>query len=106
MFGALVKENPRECLCIIDSIKKKNAYIQLFNFEHVELSYSECSICKEHTMTKTKCKHPLCYECQEKIKETHFTDEDDDTFATQDCPICRQVINRRQLNVDKLVEEN
>jgi hypothetical protein len=87
------------------SIRKKNAFMQLFNFEHVQLTYGECSICGDHTSTKTKCNHPLCYGCQEQIKETHFTDEDDDTFATQDCPICRQIINRRQLNVDKL-EEN
>jgi hypothetical protein len=88
------------------SIRKKNAFMQLFNFEHVQLTYSECSICGDHTMTKTKCNHPLCYGCQEQIKETQFSDEDDDTFATQDCPICRKIINKRQLNVDKLVEEN
>jgi hypothetical protein len=88
------------------SIRKKNAFMQLFNFEHVQLTYSECSICGDHTATKTKCNHPLCYGCQEQIKETHFSDEDGDTFATQECPICRQIINKRQLNVDKLVEEN
>lgn len=87
-------------------IKKKNAFMQLFNFGHVELAYDECSVCGDHTMTKTKCNHPLCYSCQEQIKETHFTNEDDDTFATQECPICRQIINKRQLNVDKLVREN
>ena len=86
--------------------RKKNAFTQLFNFEHVQLAYSECSICGDYTMTKTKCKHPLYYGCQEQIKETNFTDEDDDTFATQECPMCRQIINKRQLNVDKLKKIN
>ena len=45
------------------SIKKKKAFTQLFNFEHVQLAYIECSICGDDTMTKTKCKHPLCYAC-------------------------------------------
>jgi hypothetical protein len=56
----------------------------------------------DETMNKTECDHPLCHGCQEHIREIKHLDYDDhEYFATQECPICRNIINRRQLNVDK-----
>ena len=84
------------------SIKEKNAFMQLFYFSHIKFKYEECSICRDDTMQKTKCNHPLCYGCQEQIRELEYLDDDEHQyFATQECPICRKTINRRQLNVDK-----
>jgi len=84
------------------SINEKNAFTQLFNFEHVKLKYDECSVCRDETMQKTKCNHPLCYGCQEQICEIeHLNYDEHEYFATQECPICRRVINKRQLNVDR-----
>lgn len=84
------------------SIDEKNAFIQLFDFNHIKLKYDECSVCGDITMTKTKCNHPLCYGCQEQIREIEHLDYDEHQyFATQECPICRKTINRRQLNVDR-----
>jgi hypothetical protein len=84
------------------SIKEKNAFMQLFNFDHVRLKYDECSVCGDETMNKTECDHSLCHGCQEQIREIEHIDYDDhEYFATQECPICRNIINRRQLNVDR-----
>jgi len=84
------------------SIDEKNAFMQLFDFDHVKLKYDECSVCGDITMTKTKCNHSLCYGCQEQIREIEHLDYDEhEYFATQECPICRKTINRRQLNVDR-----
>jgi hypothetical protein len=84
------------------STNEKNAYIKLFNFNHIKLKYDECSVCRDETMNKTECDHSLCHGCQEQIREIKHLDYDDhEYFATQECPICRKIINRRQLNVDK-----
>ena len=84
------------------SINEKSAFTQLFKFSHIKLKYDECSVCGYHTMTKTKCRHPLCYACQEQIRKIEHLDYiEHEYFATQECPICRKTINRRQLNVDR-----
>tara|TARA_R110000823_G_C15761005_1_gene482948 strand:+ start:93 stop:770 length:678 start_codon:yes stop_codon:yes gene_type:complete len=45
----------------------------------------ECSVCYEKTLTKTNCKHSVCYRCIEKLPITH----DDDDCPNISCPICR-----------------
>ncbi len=46
----------------------------------------ECSVCYEKTLTKTTCKHSVCYRCIEKIPVT--IDEEENT-PNISCPICR-----------------
>ncbi len=46
----------------------------------------ECSVCYEKTLTKTTCKHSVCYRCIEKIPVTIDEEEDLNYIG---CPICR-----------------
>jgi len=48
---------------------------ELLNPIHVK-EYADCSVCLDHTMRKTKCKHWLCYAC-----EVNMT--------SSKCPLCR-----------------
>lgn len=62
---------------------------------------SECSICFENTMCKSKCGHFLCYQCWSKIK-IYCCDDcspsgdndicDDEKCGSRVCPICRSVL--------------
>ena len=45
----------------------------------------ECSVCFEKTLTKTNCKHSVCYRCIEKLPITYH----DDDCPNISCPICR-----------------
>jgi hypothetical protein len=60
------------------------------SFDNVTFVYDTCPVCSEMTKTKTKCNHPLCYKCWEKLPivicETGNCNQ-------QICPICRTVIN-------------
>ena len=46
----------------------------------------ECCICYERTLTKTWCKHSLCFKCMERLPITHI---DNDGDSEKSCPICR-----------------
>ena len=58
---------------------------ELFTFDNVTSIYTPCSVCHGITKTKTKCNHPLCYRCWEKL----FTCQ----IEIIKCPICRKVIS-------------
>lgn len=66
---------------------------------NIKLKYEECSVCYELTKTKTKCKHPLCYKCWEKIIENLNGESEEDAEEDEEeeelipvCPICRKSI--------------
>lgn len=50
------------------------------NFDNVEFYYDECCVCKEYTMTTTKCKHHLCLACWSNCDKN------------KKCPMCRQAL--------------
>ena len=79
------------------SEQEKQCVEILFNTPNVSFIYENCSICQECTTTKTKCGHSLCFPCWEKIKRTEQTDHEN-IYEHQICPICRAIINTRQLN--------
>ena len=81
------------------SEQEKQCVEALFNTSNVTLIYENCSVCQECTTTKTKCGHSLCFPCWEKIKRTEETDHES-TYEHQICPVCRAIINTRQLNID------
>lgn len=66
--------------------KELLALHELFAFDNVTSIYTPCSVCHETTKTKTKCNHPLCYRCWEKLFANQFG-------GIIKCPICRKVIN-------------
>jgi hypothetical protein len=57
---------------------------------------SECSVCFDNTMCKSKCGHFLCYECWSQVKFNdcadcrHHNGEDDAQRGEQICPVCRK----------------
>jgi len=62
-------------------------FLELFeDCENIEFVWQECCCCKENTMTKTECEHPLCVLCWSNLKK-----EKDDQYEMtfQRCPICR-----------------
>jgi len=70
------------------------------NIEFCE-KMSECSVCFDNTMCKSKCGHFLCYECWSKVKDFHCDDcapdESDDECddmkcGNQLCPSCRSIL--------------
>jgi|DEB0MinimDraft_6_1074348.scaffolds.fasta_scaffold29817_2 hypothetical protein len=50
----------------------------------------ECCVCYEPTLTKTWCKHSVCFRCMENIST--YYQEEHDGLSTKDCPICRKNI--------------
>lgn len=56
------------------SIQKENVGEDIFGFEYS--NYEKCSVCYEHTYTRTSCSHSLCFDCWNKIKNGS-------------CPLCR-----------------
>ena len=77
----------------ITSELEKQCAESLFISPNVKLVYEDCSVCQECTTTKTKCKHPLCYSCWEKIKQVENSNFIENTTTYQLCPICREIIN-------------
>ena len=77
----------------ITSELEKQCAESLFISPNVKLVYEDCSVCQECTTTKTKCKHPLCYPCWEKIKQVENSNFIENTTTYQLCPICREIIN-------------
>ena len=41
----------------------KKSCASLINSSNIESIYQQCPVCYEMTRGKTKCNHPLCYEC-------------------------------------------
>lgn len=64
----------------IDKVEKK-LHFSMKNVKDnlAEGNKQECVICYENCFTQTKCSHPICHDCYNKIKDT--------------CPYCRQNIN-------------
>lgn len=84
------------------TIRTSNKLIKYFNTcKNITLneSINQCSICYELTQAKTKCKHPLCFKCFEKIefKITHLSncilDINCNCIASKLCPICRTTMS-------------
>jgi len=62
--------------------------LELFeDCENIEFNWQECCCCKENTITKTECEHPLCVLCWSNLKRG--TDDDYNEMIFQRCPICR-----------------
>lgn len=64
---------------IYDCLKCSNVEIEEGN---------ECCVCYERTLTKTWCKHSLCFKCIENIP----TSGGDDEIMEKKCPMCRKNI--------------
>jgi hypothetical protein len=63
---------------------------EVFTLSNVTFVYEPCSVCNEITKTKTKCNHPLCYRCWEKLP---IVSCETGNCNKQICPICRATIN-------------
>ena len=62
----------------------------------------ECCVCTNITLTKTHCKHPLCYRCWFSIP---IKDEHGDEPSI-DCPLCRANIRATNVAYDSDDEDN
>lgn len=61
-------------------------------FASVSEKFQDCSVCLEKTNLTTKCHHPLCKNCWEKIEKRNEMgqDPDSDDYEFARCPICRK----------------
>lgn len=77
-------------------------YITLFINEKIDgvefIECDECCVCKEHTTTKTICRHILCLKCEDKINEM--------SKRKPKCPICRQCIENYNGSDDEEEEDD
>lgn len=87
----------------VDS-KKTNSdqgFTKILRNTNVKNRNENCCVCFERTRSKTKCGHPLCYVCWDKIKlkdehgEEEGSDDDGDEEYRKPCPLCRQCIEGR-----------
>jgi hypothetical protein len=82
--GKMYTETNRIIPCIE---RCDNSYLQdIFGFEHIKFDFESCTVCFRDTQTKTPCQHALCYVCWTEILKREK--------PQQQCPICREQINR------------
>jgi hypothetical protein len=78
-------------------------YITLFIDEKIDgvefVECEECCVCREHTTTKTICRHILCLKCEDKINEMS-------KGRKPKCPICRQCIENYNDSDEEEEEED
>ncbi len=54
------------------------------NNTNLKIKADTCCVCYEFTLTKTPCKHYLCYMCWDKI---------DNDLINNKCPLCRHFLD-------------
>ena len=58
----------------------------LCKVDYIEMIDAECCVCLCRTITRTPCKHPICFECADQIT---YVDNDDYDGEEIPCPLCR-----------------
>lgn len=72
----LVPSSTIELQSLVDNVSKEFSEFNTGANCLIELSIPECSVCYEHTTTKTICDHLLCHSCSMQLLDNR-------------CPICR-----------------